>query len=234
MPRKVEHAGRTRCPRRTRLGRRTRRRRRLAERPAPGDAPAVGGLLPVGGDHRGRQPVGGHRGGGSMPSRGRRARNPDALRGGARDHRCPRADVAPAPHRGLLVPARCGHRDGRPRSRGRRLRRQAGGIGGASSSRCGGATGGAGCPASTSQRAPRVASPSPATGADRRDKGHSMRELPECPRCSLLLVGAGPPRGGAARHRPFPDLSTSYCANCHIGLTKIGGVWAATRTALSS
>ena len=57
-----------------------------------------------------------------------------------------------------------------------------------------------------------------------------MREFPECPRCSLLLVGARTPQGGAARNRPFPDRSTGYCANCHFGLTKIHGVWAATRT----
>lgn len=56
-----------------------------------------------------------------------------------------------------------------------------------------------------------------------------MRELPACPRCSLLLVGASTPRGGAAVNQPFPDHSTGYCDNCHIGLTKLLGVWAATR-----
>lgn len=61
-----------------------------------------------------------------------------------------------------------------------------------------------------------------------------MIESPECFRCGSLLVGASTPRGGTARrNKPFPDQSTGYCAICHIGLTKIDGLWAATRTALS-
>jgi hypothetical protein len=55
-----------------------------------------------------------------------------------------------------------------------------------------------------------------------------VRELPVCPRCDLLLDGVATPRGGAARNGPFPERSTGYCINCHIGLTKIDGVWAAT------
>jgi hypothetical protein len=54
-----------------------------------------------------------------------------------------------------------------------------------------------------------------------------MRESPECPRCDLLLDGVATPRGRAARNS-FPERSTGYCINCHIGLTKIDGVWAAT------
>ncbi len=54
-----------------------------------------------------------------------------------------------------------------------------------------------------------------------------MRELPECPRCGLLLDGAATPGGRSARKQPFPEGSTGYCLNCHIGLTKIDGVWAA-------
>jgi len=46
----------------------------------------------------------------------------------------------------------------------------------------------------------------------------------------VLIVGASTPQGGAARKRPFPDRSTGYCTNCHIGLTKIDGVWAPTPT----
>ena len=60
-----------------------------------------------------------------------------------------------------------------------------------------------------------------------------MTELPECPRCDQLLVGASTPQGGAARNRPFPERSTGYCMNCHFGLTKIDGVWAATPVRLS-
>jgi hypothetical protein len=55
-----------------------------------------------------------------------------------------------------------------------------------------------------------------------------MRELPACPRCDLLLDGVATPRGRAARHRAFPERSTGYCIGCHIGLTKIDGLWAAT------
>jgi len=55
-----------------------------------------------------------------------------------------------------------------------------------------------------------------------------MRELPECPRCGLLVDGAATPRGRSARNQPFPERSTGYCVNCHIGLTKIDGLWAAT------
>jgi hypothetical protein len=55
-----------------------------------------------------------------------------------------------------------------------------------------------------------------------------MREFPECPRCGLLLDGASTPQGSASRNRPFPERSTGYCTDCHIGLTKIHGVWAAT------
>lgn len=34
-------------------------------------------------------------------------------------------------------------------------------------------------------------------------------------------------------YSPFPDDSTGYCEICHIGVTKIDGLWAATPTALS-
>jgi len=34
------------------------------------------------------------------------------------------------------------------------------------------------------------------------------------------------------RNRPFPERSTGYCATCHISLTKIDAVWAATPVAL--
>ena len=54
-----------------------------------------------------------------------------------------------------------------------------------------------------------------------------MRENPECPRCGLLLDGVSTPQGGAPRRKPFPDRSTGYCVNCHIGLTKTNGAWAA-------
>ena len=59
-----------------------------------------------------------------------------------------------------------------------------------------------------------------------------MRELPECPRCGLLLVGAVTPQGGAARRQPFPEGSSGYCMTCHIGVTKIHGLWAATPVGL--
>jgi hypothetical protein len=59
-----------------------------------------------------------------------------------------------------------------------------------------------------------------------------MIESPECSRCGSLLVGASTPRGGRARNKPFPDHSTGYCAVCHIGFTKIDGLWAATPAAL--
>ena len=55
-----------------------------------------------------------------------------------------------------------------------------------------------------------------------------MREFPQCPRCSVVFIGASTPQGGRARNKPFPERSTGYCATCHIGLTKINGVWAAT------
>jgi hypothetical protein len=58
-----------------------------------------------------------------------------------------------------------------------------------------------------------------------------MKELPECSHCGLLVDGAATPRGGSARNQPFPERSTGYCVNCHIGLTKIDGVWAATPAA---
>jgi hypothetical protein len=61
-----------------------------------------------------------------------------------------------------------------------------------------------------------------------------VTEFPECPRCSLLLAGVSTPKGGPAGRRPFPDRSSGYCTNCHIGLTKIGGVWAPTPTAMPS
>lgn len=59
-----------------------------------------------------------------------------------------------------------------------------------------------------------------------------MREFPQCPRCNVVLVGASTPQGGRARNRPFPDRSTGYCAGCHIGVTKINGIWSATPTDL--
>jgi hypothetical protein len=59
-----------------------------------------------------------------------------------------------------------------------------------------------------------------------------MREFPQCPRCNVALVGASTPQGRRARNKPFPDRSTGYCAGCHIGVTKINGVWATTPTAL--
>ncbi len=55
-----------------------------------------------------------------------------------------------------------------------------------------------------------------------------MKEIPECPRCGLLLAGASTPQGGVSRNRPFPDRSTGYCVNCHIGVTKIRGIWGPT------
>ena len=61
-----------------------------------------------------------------------------------------------------------------------------------------------------------------------------MKELPECPRCGELLAGASTPRGGFPRKGAFPDGSSGYCVNCHIGLTKIQGVWAATPTIRSA
>jgi hypothetical protein len=60
-----------------------------------------------------------------------------------------------------------------------------------------------------------------------------MTEIPECPRCSRLLVSATTPLGGRARNRPFPDRSTGYCTGCHIGVTKIKGAWVATPVALA-
>lgn len=59
-----------------------------------------------------------------------------------------------------------------------------------------------------------------------------MSEFPACPRCNLLLDGVSTPRGGVAGNRPFPDRSTGYCVNCHLGMTKVDGVWAATPVAL--
>ena len=57
-----------------------------------------------------------------------------------------------------------------------------------------------------------------------------MKELPQCSRCGLLVDGAASPRGRAPRDRPFPERSTGYCVHCHVGVTKIDGVWAATPT----
>ncbi|HET9771559.1 MAG TPA: hypothetical protein VFS16_11775 [Acidimicrobiia bacterium] len=55
-----------------------------------------------------------------------------------------------------------------------------------------------------------------------------MREFPECPRCGRMFAGARTPHGGEGGNRPFPDCSSGYCMNCHIGLTKADGVWSAT------
>ena len=58
-----------------------------------------------------------------------------------------------------------------------------------------------------------------------------MTEFPQCPQCSLPLVGASTPQGARARNKPFPERSTGYCGDCHIGVTKINGVWVATPVA---
>ena len=58
-----------------------------------------------------------------------------------------------------------------------------------------------------------------------------MREYPECPRCHDALSGTSTPSGGRSRNRPFPDRSTGYCSTCHIGLTKIDGLWGPTPVA---
>lgn len=60
-----------------------------------------------------------------------------------------------------------------------------------------------------------------------------MSALPQCPRCRDPLVGASTPRGRRARgNKPFPEGSMGYCSSCHIGLTKMNGVWAAVAVAL--
>jgi len=61
-----------------------------------------------------------------------------------------------------------------------------------------------------------------------------VKEIPECPSCGQLLAGASTPHGGFPRKGPFPDRSTGYCVNCHLGLTKIEGVWARTPTIRSA